>query len=152
MTNIRILRPISLVIMISMIIGCTSIPIAEVNQRFTQWESSTIDEIIKYWGVPTKTQKVNGTSYAEWINKESEPGNTSISVGSGTHSRNSSIGIGFTLFDLGGTDDLCSRIVTYQDNGQVLKVVWKGTQEFCFELTPDLLEVRAASKAIMDKG
>jgi len=151
MANINILRPISLIIGLVFISACTSIPLSQVNDRLNAWKASDIKEVIKYWGVPSRSQQINGVSYAEWINKESEPGNTSVSIGSGTRSRHSSVGIGFTLFDIGGTEDLCSRTVTYQEDGTITEIVWKGTQNFCFELTPDRAEVLAARKAIMEE-
>ena len=129
--------------------ACSSIPINQVNDRLQAWKNTTIEQVIKYWGVPTKKQEIGGSFYAEWLNKESSPGNTAISIGSGSHSRHSSIGFGLTLFDLGGTDDVCSRIVTYDKNGAVIDVSWKGTQNYCYEITPDRNQV-ILNKAIMD--
>ena len=128
-------------IMFFSLTSCTSIPIAQVDDRILAWKNLNIEQLIKYWGVPTKKQEINDHFYAEWLSKESNPGNTSISVGSGSHSGHSSIGFGLTLFDLGGTDDVCSRIVTYDRNGMVTDLSWKGTQDYCFEITPDRNQV-----------
>ncbi len=130
--------------------ACTSIPIKQVNDRVHAWKNANIGQLIKYWGVPTKKQEINGHFYAEWLNKESSPGNTAISLGSGSYSRHSSIGFGLTLFDLGGTDDVCSRIVTYDKNGIVTDISWKGTQDYCYEITPDRNQV-ILNKAKMEK-
>lgn len=129
--------------------ACTSIPINQVNDRINEWKNTDIEQLIKYWGVPTKKQEISGNFYAEWLNKESSPGNTAISVGSGSHSRHSSIGFGLTLFDLGGSDDVCSRIVTYDEKGMVTDISWKGTQNYCFEITPDRGQVMQ-NKATME--
>jgi len=123
--------------LIILLSSCSSIPVEQVNDRLQAWKNSDIDQIIKYWGVPTKKQEVNGIYYAEWLNKESEKGNAAVSIGTGSRSRHSSFGFGLTLFDLGGTDDVCSRIVTYNETGKVVKIIWKGTKDFCYELTPD---------------
>lgn len=139
---------IRLVALCLFLTACTSIPTEQVNDRVSAWKTTNIEEVIKYWGVPSKKQEINGTFYAEWLNKESTPGNTAISVGSGSHSRHSSIGFGLTLFDLGGTDDVCSRIVTYDKNGMVTDISWKGTQDYCYEITPDREQI-LRSKAIM---
>ncbi len=117
--------------------ACSSIPISQVNDRIQAWKSSPIDKVIEYWGLPTQKQEINDKFYAEWLNKESSPGNTAISIGSGSRSGRSSFGFGLTLFDLGGTDDTCSRIVTYDVNGLVIDIIWKGTKDYCFEITPD---------------
>ena len=140
----------STIILCLSLTACSSIPINQVNDRLQAWKNSAIDEVIKYWGIPTKKQEINGNFYAEWLNKESSPGNTAISIGSGSHSRHSSIGFGLTLFELGGTDDICSRIVTYNKNGTVTDVSWKGTQNYCYEITPDRNQVML-NKAVMER-
>ncbi len=139
----------TIIILYLSLTACTSIPIEQVNNRIDAWNNTNIKQLIKYWGVPTKQQEISGIYYAEWLNKESSPGNTAISIGSGSHSRHSSIGFGLTLFDLGGTDDVCSRIVTYDKNDTVTDISWKGTQNYCFEITPDRNQVML-NKAIMD--
>ena len=141
--------PYILVIVLSFVIsGCISIPIGQVNDRINGWKNEDIDSLIKYWGVPTKKQEISGKFYAEWINQESSQGNSSISIGSGSHSRHSSIGFGLTLFELGGTDDACSRIVTYNQQGSVSNISWTGTQDYCYEITPDREQI-LRQKAIM---
>ncbi len=131
--------------------ACTSIPITQVDDRLQAWKNANIEQVIKYWGLPTKQQEIGENFYAEWLNKESSPGNTAISLGSGSHSRHSSIGFGLTLFDLGGTDDVCSRIVTYDKNGAVTDVSWKGTQNYCFEITPDREQILRAKAVMQDE-
>jgi hypothetical protein len=149
MINKRLKLRINIVSILCLsLLGCTSIPINQVDDRIHAWKNASIEQVIKYWGVPTKQQEIGGNFYAEWLNKESSPGNTAVSLGSGSHSRHSSIGFGLTLFDLGGTDDVCSRIVTYDKNGTVTDVSWKGTQDYCFEITPDREKILRA-KAIM---
>ena len=143
-------RRFSLVALCLYLTGCTSIPIAQVNDRINAWQNSDIEQLIKYWGVPTKKQEISGNFYAEWLNKESSPGNTAISIGSGSHSRHSSIGFGLTLFDLGGSDDVCSRIVTYDKNGLVTDISWKGTQDYCYQITPDRQQIKR-NKTIIHK-
>jgi len=130
-----------ILLLILALTACTSIPVDQVDNRIHSWRNTNIEQVIKYWGVPTKKQELNGKFYAEWLNKESSPSNSAITLGSGSHSRNSSIGFGLTLFDLGGSDDVCSRIVTYDDKGYVTDVSWKGTQNYCFEITPDRNQV-----------
>lgn len=132
--------------------ACTSIPITQVNDRIHAWKNANIEQLIKYWGVPTKKQEISGNYYAEWLNKESTPGNTAISIGSGSHSRHSSIGFGLTLFDLGGTDDVCSRIVTYDKNGSVTDISWKGTQNYCYQITPDRSQILSNKAIMQDKN
>jgi len=145
------IRQICLVALCLFLTACTSIPTEQVDNRVNAWKNANIEGVIKYWGVPSKKQEINGTFYAEWLNKESTPGNAAISVGSGSYSRNSSIGFGLSLFDLGGTDDVCSRIVTYNKNGRVTNISWKGTQNYCFDITPDRNQIMQ-NKAIMDKN
>lgn len=130
------------------ITACTSIPVSQVNDRVHAWKNANIDELIKYWGVPSKKQQINDKYYAEWLNKESTPGNSAITLGSGVHSRHSSIGLGLTLFELGGSDDVCSRLVTYDNNGNVIEISWKGTQNYCYDITPDRNQI-LKQKAIM---
>lgn len=128
--------------------GCSSVPVKQVDDRIQLWKTSSIDEIIEYWGLPSKQQQVNNKNYAEWLNKESEPGNAAVSINTGSFSRHSAIGIGLTLFELGGSDDICSRVITYLDSGEVLEISWKGSQNYCYELTPDKNEM-IKSKALM---
>ena len=130
--------------------GCSTVPVEQVNNRLAAWKGQHIDQVIKYWGLPSKQRQVGQKHYAEWINKSSEPGNAAISIGTGTRSRHSGIGIGFTLFDIGSTDDACSRLVTYEDNGMVSEISWQGTNDFCFKITPDLGDIRK-NKAVMEK-
>ena len=123
--------------------ACSSIPIEQVNGRIAAWKGQHIDELIKYWGLPSKQRKVGEKHYAEWLNKSSEPGNTAVTIGTGSRSRHTGIGIGLTLLDLGGKDDECSRLVTYADDGIVVDITWQGTNDYCFELTPDLGKVKS---------
>lgn len=120
------------------LMGCTSIPADQVNSRMNAWIGLKIDDLIKYWGLPSNQREVDNIQYAEWVNRSSEPGNATVSVGTGHRSRSSSIGLGLTLFDLGGTDDVCSRLVTYDSVGIVTKISWQGTSNYCFKITPDL--------------
>jgi|GEM_PF-1259947 len=127
--------------------GCTSIPVEQVDSRIGAWNGQPIDELIKYWGLPSNQRKVGDKNYAEWLNRSSEPGNASVSIGTGSHSGHSSIGIGLTLFDLGGKDDQCSRLVTYNDDGKVIQIQWQGTRDYCFNITPELATVTANAAA-----
>jgi len=122
--------------------SCTSIPVEQVNNKINAWKGLNIDELIKYWGLPSNQRQVGDKFYAEWLNKSSEPGNLSVSVGTGTRSRHTGIGIGLSLFDLGGSDDTCSRLVTYDASDTVIEISWQGTNDYCYELTPELTKVR----------
>ena len=136
-------------ILVSLILAsCVSIPVEQVNHRISAWKGQNIAELIKYWGLPSNQRMMGGKQYAEWINKSSEPGNAAISIGSGHRSSHSGIGIGLTLFDLGGHDDACSRLVTYDATGLVEDINWQGTSNFCFEITPDLTKIKQ-NKAII---
>ncbi|TQV75266.1 hypothetical protein FLL45_10040 [Aliikangiella marina] len=128
------------------IVSCASVPPEKVDERLRAWQGLHIDQLITYWGLPTKQSQVEDKRYAEWINKSSEPGNASVSIGTGSRSRNSAIGIGLTLFDLGGTDDACSRLVTYSPTGTVTQISWQGTNNYCFEVTPDFQKVMKQQK------
>ena len=125
--------------------GCGSIPLEQVEQRISAWHGAPIEDLIKFWGLPSKKQLVNGQAYAEWLNRSSEPGNTSLSIGTNSHSRHSGIGIGVNLFDLGGTDDECSRLVAYDEKGKVTQITWTGTREFCFKLTPERKSIESTN-------
>ncbi len=130
------------------LIGCSSIPKEQVNLKINDWKGQNIDELIKYWGLPSNQRQVGDKFYAEWINKSSEPGNVSVSVGGGRSSRHSGIGIGLSLFDLGGTDDACSRLVTYDETNMVSDISWQGTNDYCFEVTPDLSKILENQKQV----
>ncbi len=142
MTNYRKLTLTSITMAIFILAGCTSIPIADVNQRINSWQSASFDQIIQYWGLPSKTTQVNDIYYAEWSHTEHQQGNSSVSVGSGTRIGNGAIGIGFTLFQLGGSDDTCNRTIRYRKSGEVIDIRWQGDQDFCYKLTPDRAEIR----------
>jgi len=126
--------------------ACSSIQLQEVDDRLQAWKQNDITQIIKYWGIPTKQHEINGKFYAEWLNKESGDSNTAVSIGTGTRSRHTSIGLGLTLFEFGGTDDVCSRTVTYSEDGSIIEISWKGTKDFCYEITPDLNQVMINQK------
>ncbi|WP_444997645.1 hypothetical protein [Aliikangiella sp. IMCC44359] len=127
--------------------GCTSIPISQVNDRLNAWKGMHIDDLIKYWGLPSKQTQTTSKYYAEWLNRSNEPGNASVSIGTGHLGRNSAIGIGLSLFELGGSDDACSRLITYNDNGVVTDISWQGTQDYCYQLTPELSQIQANQKS-----
>jgi len=129
--------------------ACSSVPLQQVDDRLQAWKQSDITQIIKYWGIPTKKHEINGKFYAEWLNKESGDSNTAVSIGTGTRSGHTSIGLGLTLFEFGGTDDVCSRTVTYSKDGSIIEISWKGTKNFCYEITPDLNQVMV-NKAVME--
>jgi len=133
----------TLVICLSMLVlsSCTSIPVEQVNSKINAWKGKKIEELLKYWGLPSNQRQIGDKHYAEWLNKSSEPGNLSVSLGTGTRSRHSGIGIGLSLFDLGGTDDTCSRLVTYDISNTVIEISWQGTNDYCYELTPELARV-----------
>jgi len=137
------MRFIPVLLTMLVISACSSVPPDEVNRRITAWQGIQIDELIRYWGLPTRKQKIDGRRYAEWTNRSSEPGNTSLSIGTGSRSRHSAIGIGVTLFDLGGSDDVCSRLVEYDQQGKVIRIQWSGTAELCYRLTPERSKVTA---------
>ncbi len=126
-----------LILMSLFLSACSSIPQNQVDERLLAWKNTSIDEIIKYWGLPTKQNKINGRYYAEWVNQQRDQGNTSVSIGTGHLSSRSSVGFGVTLFDLGGSNDVCSRSVEYNEVGLVLEINWNGNQDYCFSLTPD---------------
>jgi len=138
------------IILILSLTACTNIPINQVNDRFSAWQSATIDEVIKYWGVPSKKQDISGKLYAEWLSEEHTSGNTALSVGSRSFGRHSSFGIGLTLYELGGSDDACSRLVTYLENGNVVDISWKGSKDYCYEVTPDRNEI-IKNQAVMSQ-
>jgi len=117
--------------------GCASMPAPQVDSRILVWKSVKIDELVKYWGLPNRQSKIGESHVAEWINQKSSNSNTAISLGTGSYGRNSSIGLGLTLFNLGGGDDVCQRQVTYNIKGDILNIIWSGDTDFCFELTPD---------------
>jgi hypothetical protein len=135
------LSKFAILLLISSLPGCVSVPVATVNERIKAWESSSYQQLLKYWGLPSKTTVVDQIHYAEWVNLEHDEGNSSVSVGSGTRIGRGSIGIGLTLFQLGGSEDKCSRVVRYQENGKIIDISWKGTQDFCFKLTPDKAKI-----------
>jgi len=140
----------TLLLLLSLLVsGCSNIPLNQVNDRLQSWKASSIEDVIKYWGLPSKQQQINGKSFAEWINKESSPGNTSVSVGTGSFSRHSSIGLGLTLFDLGGSDDVCSRIVAYDSSSKITEIRWTGDKDYCYKITPDRVVV-LTNKADME--
>lgn len=141
--NPSILKPALALIGSLIIVGCSSIPAEQVNQRISAWKGQHIDELIKFWGLPSKQRQVGERHYAEWLNKSSEQGNTALTIGTGHRSSSTGIGIGLTLLDLGAKDDQCSRLVTYAEDGIVAEIVWQGTSDYCFELTPDLSKVKA---------
>ena len=142
----------TMLLLVCCLSGCASVPVTKVNERIKAWESSSYDQILKYWGLPSKTTVANEVYYAEWVNIEHENGNTSVSVGSGTRIGAGAIGIGLTLFQLGGSSDKCSRIVRYQENGKIIDISWKGTQDFCFKLTPDKAKIDLNEAAIGDES
>jgi len=117
--------------------ACSSIPPTQVDDRIFAWKEASIDQLIKYWGLPTKQHKINGRVYAEWVNQQNDSGNTAISVGADHLSSRTSVGFGVTLFDLGQSNDVCSRTVEYDELGVVLDINWNGNQDYCFNLTPD---------------
>ncbi|MET1254093.1 hypothetical protein [Aliikangiella maris] len=127
--------------------GCTSIPPQQINDRMNAWRGINIDELIKFWGLPTKQTEANGKKYAEWLNQTSEQGNTSVSIGTGHRGSHTGIGIGLSLFNLGGNDDACSRLVTYTPSGMVTDISWQGTGKYCYELTPDLDDIKSNQAA-----
>jgi hypothetical protein len=131
--------PITLIAFV--LLGCTSIPVEQVNNKINAWNGLNIEELIKYWGLPSNQRQIGEKYYAEWLNKSSEPGNLAVSVGTGTYGRNSAIGIGLSLFDLGGTDDSCSRLVTYDSSNIVIEISWQGTNDFCYKITPELSKI-----------
>ena len=44
--------------------ACTSIPITQVNDRIHAWKNVNVEQLIKYWGVPTKKQEISGEDSA----------------------------------------------------------------------------------------
>ncbi|MCW9016130.1 MAG: hypothetical protein OQJ89_04135, partial [Kangiellaceae bacterium] len=46
----------------------------------------------------------------------------------------------------------CSRLVTYGENGLVSEISWQGTNDFCFEITPDLGAIRKNKVVMEQKG
>jgi len=127
-----------LLIIVSLFLSaCSSIPQTQVDDRIFAWKDASIDELIKYWGLPTKQHKINGRFYAEWVNQQDESGNAAVSIGSSRLSSRTSVGFGVTLFDLGMSNDVCSRTVEYDDLGVVIDINWNGNQVYCFNLTPE---------------
>jgi len=142
------LSKLALIFLSALILGgCGSIPVEQVNTRISAWKGQHIDELIKYWGLPSRQREVGGKHYAEWVNKSSEPGNTAVTIGTGSRSRNTGIGIGLTLLDFGAKDNQCSRLVTYAEDGVVLDITWQGTNDYCFEVTPDWNKVQTNLKS-----
>jgi len=137
-----------LLVLSFLLVGCSNIPVNQVNDRLQAWKATSIEDVIKYWGIPNKQQEINGTSYAEWLSKENTKGNTAVSLGTGSFSRHSSIGLGLTLFDLGGSDNVCSRTITFDSGGRISEIRWTGDKDYCYALTPDRVKI-LANKANM---
>jgi len=146
-----IYRLVFIFMIAAIVSSCASIPSEQVDSRVKGWLGVNIDELIKYWGLPSNQRQVADQKYAEWLNRSSEPGNAAVSIGTGTRSRHSGIGIGLTLFDLGGSDDVCSRLVRYNQAGMVTEISWQGTKKYCLEITPDREKIRQ-NKAKIEKG
>ncbi len=126
-----------LLVLIFMLSACSSIPRAQVEDRIQSWKVSTIENLVKYWGLPAKQQKLANNSVAEWVNKLDEPGNSAVSIGGGSYGRHLSLGLGFTFNALGGKKDYCLRQVAFDEKGHILSITWKGDQDYCYQLTPD---------------
>jgi len=139
------------IILILSLTACTNIPVNQVNDRLQAWKTTNIDDVIKYWGIPSRQQEISGKLYAEWINEENNPGNTAISLGSSSFGRRSSIGFGLTLFELGGSNDACSRLVTYSEDGNIIEISWKGSKNYCYEITPDRYKMFSNTETIKQK-
>ncbi len=120
-----------------LITGCASMPAPQVDSRIKAWQGVKIDELVKFWGLPTRQSKIGETHVAEWIHEKRSNSNTAVSVGTGSYGRHSSIGLGLTLFNLGGGEEVCQRQVSYTTDGDIQSIIWSGDTDFCFELTPD---------------
>lgn len=143
-------QTLTIIVFLLLLFGCSSIPAAQINDRMNGWSGVHINQLIKYWGLPSSQREVAGENYAEWLNRSSEPGNAAVSIGTGSHSRHSSIGIGITMLSLGAKENSCSRLVIYDDDGIVKQISWQGTQDFCYEITPDISVIRK-NKALMEQ-
>lgn len=131
-----------LFVFLFMLCSCSTIPRVQVEDRIQAWKVTTIENLVKFWGLPTKQQKMSENSIAEWDNKINEPGNSAVSIGGGSYGRHLSLGLGFTFNDLGGEKDYCQRQVTFDDNGNILNIIWKGDQDYCYQITPDYQTVQ----------
>ncbi len=117
--------------------ACASIPKAQVEDRLQLWKASNMDELVKFWGLPVKQQQLGRNNVAEWENKLNEAGNSSVRIGGGSYGRHSSIGLGFIFSDLGGKKGYCKRQVSFDKNGKILSISWKGDGDYCYQITPD---------------
>jgi hypothetical protein len=126
--------------------ACSAMPKQQVNQKLNAWQGQNIESLIKYWGLPNKQSQVSDKHFAEWISEKNEEGNVGISIGGGRSSGRSGVGIGLSLFNLGGSEDKCSRVVTYGKDNIVRKIEWQGDSDYCFEVTPELTEIQAKQK------
>jgi hypothetical protein len=130
-----------MVVSIIIVAGCASMPAPKVDNRLQQWRGVSIDDLVTFWGLPIRQVQLAENHIAEWINQLDKDGNVAVSVGGGNWGRHSSIGIGLTLFNLGGGHEVCQRQVTYTPEGVILKIIWSGDNDYCYELTPDREEI-----------
>lgn len=141
----RIFLLISILLMFT---GCASIPAPQVDSRLQQWREGSIDDLVKFWGLPNRQLELGENHIAEWINQLDKDSNVAVSLGGGSWGRNSSIGLGVTLFNLGGGHEVCQRQVTYTKEGVILKIIWSGDKDYCYKLTPDREQILIKQQAV----
>jgi len=142
------MRPILIILFLFVVAGCSSIPTTQVDSRLNEWRNGSIDDLVKFWGLPTRQLKLGENHIAEWVNQLDKDSNVAVSVGGGSYGRRSSIGLGVNLFNLGGEQETCQRQVTYTAEGVILKIIWSGDSDYCYKLTPDRQKILQKLKAV----
>ena len=112
--------------------GCASTPPGDVTAARASWQGATYDEVVRSWGVPVRSTKLqDGRDVYTWVSETVAPRATfwpsfGIFGGSG----GVGFGTGVAVGPGGGELERCERTLIFQ-NGRVVEQTWVGPSDFC---------------------
>ena len=112
--------------------GCASTTEGDVGAARTSWHGASYEDVVRSWGAPSRTAKLEGGREAHtWVSESvASRGSFWPSIGIFGGSGGVGFGTGVTMGPGGGEFLRCERTLIF-DSGRVVDQTWQGPPEYC---------------------
>lgn len=111
----------------------------QADARVQAWQETTLDTLIKAWGLPDKEQTIASRKFYVW-NSLDDSTSPTVGISLGTGGRHGGISLG-TLLGGDSEQNYCSRVVEVDANDNIIGIQWNGEPSLCYEVTPELMVI-----------
>lgn len=119
-------------LVLALLAGCASRPDADVGPARASWHGAAYEDVVRSWGVPTRSTTLpGGRTASTWVSETVAPRASFFpSIGIFGGSGGVGVGTGVTMGPGGGELVRCERTLIFE-NGRVAEQTWQGPADFC---------------------